>query len=90
MHILTAMAKTLVELRGMQRDQLNKLNKATLIESILASDEGDTTQLWDKLNTISSDIAQIKLDVSSPDSIINKKIASMQTQIDQQAEVIKH
>ena len=80
------MAKTLAELRGMPRAQLDRLTKPQLIESILESDDA---QLWNKLNTISADIAQIKQDMSSPDSAINKKISSMQTQIDQQAEVIK-
>ena len=83
------MAKTLAELRSMPRAQLDRLTKPQLIECILDSDEGDNTQLWNKLNTISADIAQIKQDMSSPDSAINKKISSMQTQIDQQAEVIK-
>ena len=83
------MAKTIAELRGMQRAQLNKLNKDVIIDSILSSREDDGSQLHNKLEKISSELAQLRQDVTSPNSAINRKIESMQKQIDQQAKVIK-
>lgn len=73
----------------MQRAQLSRLNKETLIDSILTYGEDDTSQLRYKLAEISAEISQLRQDMTSPDSSINKKIASMQSQIDQQANVIK-
>jgi len=70
------MAKTLAELRSMQRAQLSRLNKETLIDSILTYGEDDTSQLRYKLAEISAEISQLRQDMTSPDSSINKKIAS--------------
>ncbi|XP_069972547.1 uncharacterized protein [Penaeus vannamei] len=45
---------------------------------------------YTELAKISSDLAQLRQDIASPDSAINQKLAAMQSQIDQQASVIKH
>jgi len=60
----------------MQRAQLSRLNKETLIDSILTYGEDDTSQLRYKLAEISAEISQLRQDMTSPDSSINKKIAS--------------
>ena len=83
------MAKTIAELRTMQRAQLNRLNKEALIESILAPEEEVETQLRRELTKITSELALLRQDITSPDSIINQKLSTMQAQIDQQASVIK-
>lgn len=83
------MAKSIAELKGMQRTQLNKLNKDVLIESILSYKNEGESQMSDQLTRISQDLAQLRHDIASPDSIINRKLESMQSQIDRQAEVIK-
>jgi len=59
----------------MQRAQLSRLNKETQIDSILTYGD-DTSQLRYKLAEISAEISQLRQDMTSPDSSINKKIAS--------------
>ena len=84
------MSKTIAELKGMQRAQLNRMNKEVLIESILnAGGDDSELQLGEQLAKISSELAQLRDCLTSPNSPINQKISSMQNQIDQQARVIE-
>lgn len=83
------MTKTIAELRAMQRAQLNRLNKEALIESILAPEEDVESQLRRELTKITLELALLRQDITSPESIINQKLFTMQTQIDQQASIIK-
>lgn len=75
----------------MQRNQLSRITKEELIESILASpgqDDGQLGTLTETLLTIVSEVADIKKVITAPDSVINKKLADLQVQVDRQADVI--
>lgn len=88
---LSNMAKSLTELRKLQRAQLGRLTKEDLIESILAPPERNDNvllELTEKINTLVSEVTELKNVINSPDSVINKRFATLQTQIDKQAEVI--
>ena len=87
------MAKPLADLRVMQRDQLSRLTKNELIESILAPrEEGEErtnmNELTEKVNMLVLEKTQLKNAITSPDSIVNKKISALQEQVNRQAEVI--
>lgn len=85
------MARSLADLRKMPRHQLNKVNKEDIIESILSS-QGDgeigIMALTDKLNAVINELAEIKRAFTSPDSVVNKKFAEVQVQLDRQSEII--
>lgn len=72
------MARSIVELRDMQGAQLNRMNKDSLTESVLALEDDGISQLHLELMKISSDLAHLGQDIASPDSAINIKLASMQ------------
>ena len=84
------MARSLNELRQLQRTQLKALNKDALIDSILAASDNDVGHhpLHEKLERIAAELSDLKKSIISPDSTINRKLAGMQDQIDKQAEVI--
>lgn len=85
------MAKSLPELRKLQRNQLTRLTKEELIDSILTApvqDEVPMQQLADKVNLLVNEINELKNVITSPDSVINVKISALQAQVDKQAEVI--
>lgn len=87
------MARSMAELRLMQRAQLKTINKDILIESILASKDGDlgtVSVLEDRLTAIANELSELKRAISSPESDINKKLAEMQSQMNKQAEIIAH
>lgn len=85
------MAKSLSELRKLQRTQLTRLTKEDLIDSILAEperDDGLVQVLMEKLTALVTEVAELKKVVTSPDSVINKKFIALQAQVDKQADVI--
>ncbi len=89
------MAKPLAELKRLQRNQLLRVNKDDLIDSILASSDDDENSLLralsEKVETLVAEVSELKNAVTSPSSMINSKFKDMQAQIDKQAEIIaKH
>ena len=84
------MARQLSELRKMQRHQLSKVNKDELIESILAAGQDDVglSSIMDKFAEVIKEMDSLKALVSSPQSIINKKIASLEIKVEKQSEII--
>lgn len=85
------MAKSLSELRRLQRGQLSRINKEDLIESILAApdpSEGLLQDMAEKFRDLVKEVAGLKQAVTSPDSNINKKVSELQDQVRKQAEVI--
>lgn len=84
------MAKSLSELKRLQRTQLSRLTKEDLIDSILAAPEpGDGQgQLLQLVNNLVSEVAELRKAITAPDSSINKKIDQLQTQVEKQGEVI--
>ena len=86
------MAKSLSELRRMQRSQLTRINKEDLIESILATpdaNEGLVQSLMERMNELVSDVKELTKAVTAPDSHINKRLHEMQAQVDKQAEILE-
>lgn len=80
------MAKSLCELRKLQKNQLSRMSKDDLIESILTSREEDV--VTEKLNDVIKELADLKQALTSPESAINVKIKEMQHQMNLQAEII--
>ena len=70
------MAKSLINLRKLQRNQLTRLTKEELIESILTvpePNEGLVRNLTEKVNELVSEIADLKQAITAPDSFINNR-----------------
>ncbi|KAK4303170.1 hypothetical protein Pmani_024762 [Petrolisthes manimaculis] len=70
------MAKSLSELRRLQRTQLARINKEELIESILAApdqNEGLLKDMAEKFRDLVREVADLRQAVTSPDGTINKK-----------------
>lgn len=88
------MARSLNELRRMQRAQLKQVNKNTLIDSILdynGDAENELSGLGDQLKTITTELAELKQSIksiTSPNSVINRKIKDLEDQVNKQSEVI--
>lgn len=85
------MAKSLAELRRMNRGQLGRVTKEDLIDSILAINERDDNlilTLTEKLDALVTEVAGLKTAVTSPESVINKKLENLQKQVDKQADII--
>ena len=84
------MAKQLSELRKMQRHQLNKVNKDELIESILAAGQEveGLPSIMNKIDEVIKEMDSLKALVISPQSVINKKIASLESKVEKQSEII--
>lgn len=85
------MAKSLSELSKLNRGQLVRMTKDDLIESIMSIQGQDETlllTLTGKLDTLTSEIASLKVAVTSPESVINKKLENLQAQVDKQAEIM--
>lgn len=85
------MAKPLQELRRLQHNQLSRMTKDELIESILAppgQDEERMRQLTEKVSVLVNEVTELKNAMMSPDSIMNKRISALQEQVNRQAEVI--
>ena len=84
------MSKSLADLRRLPRSQLKAITKDELIESILATgtNEDLLLSLSDKISSLSEELTGLKDYLTSPDSVINKRLTRMQTEIDKQAEII--
>ena len=75
----------------MNRGQLGRVTKEDLIESILAIPERDDNlilTLMEKLDALVTEVAGLKTAVTSPGSVINKKLENLQEQVDKQADII--
>lgn len=89
--IVLTMAKSLAELRRMNRGQLGRVTKEDLIDSILAINERDDNlilTLTEKLDALVAEVAGLKTAVTSPESVINKRLENLQKQVDKQADII--
>ena len=85
------MAKSLAELRKLNRGQLVRMTKDDLIESIMSiqgQDDNLMLSLTGKMDSLVTEIASLKLAVTSPESVINKKLENLQVQVNKQAEII--
>lgn len=85
------MAKSLSDLRKMQRNQLTRLTKEDLIESIMAPpepSEGLLQALTSKLNDLVKEVGDLRSAVTAPDSGINKRFDDLQSQVNKQAQII--
>lgn len=85
------MAKSVADLRKLQRNQIGRLTKDELIESILAEPERDNdilAVLTDKVTSLVTEVTELRNTITSPDSCINKKITELQVKVDKQAEII--
>lgn len=76
----------------MHRNQLARINKEELIETILASQEENGTPvlraLDEKLNAVRAEVAELKKVITFPESFVAKKFAELHDRIDKQAEII--
>lgn len=85
------MAKSLNELRKLQRSQLNSMKKDELIESILSFTEagdGSLQTVIQKLTELTEEIATIKTSLASQHADMKTKVDELQKQVDKQGEVI--
>ena len=85
------MARSLSDLRKMQRTQLKSVNKDELIEAIITStdaDAGGMVMLQDKLTQIATDLKAVKTSIASSNTVTATKLADMQQKIDNQAGII--
>lgn len=75
----------------MQRNQLTRLTKKELIESIMAPpepSEGLMLKLTSKLNDLVKEMGVLSSVVTAPDSSINKRFDDLQSQVNKQAQII--
>lgn len=85
------MAKSLSDLRKMQKSQLTKINKEDLIDSILAAQKDEPPALKiieEKLSVVMTEMAELKRVITSPEGFIAKKITELQERVDKQGEII--
>lgn len=85
------MVKTLGELKQMQRAQLVRLTKEDLVDSIMATSTGNEglQDVNNKLEALTNEITELKQAITSPDSLISKKMDQLQEQINKQAVIIE-
>ena len=84
------MAKQMTDLRGMQRNQLQRINKEELIDIILASNDekGNLEDITKKLSEVMTELDTLKRLVTSPDNATNKKISALEAKLEKQEEII--
>ena len=85
------MAKSVNELRKMQRSQLVRINKENLIESILAAPDPSETlvkDLMERLNALATEVKELRKEVAAPDSYIHRRYDELKAQVDKQADII--
>ena len=85
------MAKSVNELRKMQRSQLVRINKEDLIESILAAPDPSVTlvkDLMERMNALASEVKELRKEVAAPDSYIHRRYDELKAQVDKQADII--
>ncbi|XP_063872866.1 uncharacterized protein LOC135107103 [Scylla paramamosain] len=83
--------RLLTDLHKMSQHQLNAIRKEELIQSIMnaaepADDEHLTLQ--EQLKSLIEEVSELKKVLTSPNSIINKKIQDLQDQVNKQQEII--
>lgn len=75
----------------MQRNQLSRINKKELIDTILAV-QGDTipglTDVNEKQSAVMIEVAELKTAITSPDSFVTKKFEEIQGKIEKHAEIV--
>lgn len=83
-------SRQLSDLRKLQRNQLLKINKEELIDTIISStDETDALdKITKRLDEVMEEMKMLKNMITSPDSQINKKYTELKSQIDKQAEIL--
>ena len=87
------MAKQMSDLKGMQRNQLQRINKEELIDVILAAnnEKDNLLEITKKLTEVINELESLKSLVTSPESAANKKIAALEARLEKQDEIIaKH
>lgn len=75
----------------MQRNQLARINKEELIDTILAAQDEEIPALGAldvKLSAVMEEVAKLKAAITSPESFVSKKFVELQEKIDKQAEII--
>lgn len=83
------MAKSLSELRKMQRNQLKAVTKDELIESLMSFQDGDARQtVTIKHDMLVNEVANLKKTIKSTNNIVHEKISALQSQVNKQPEII--
>lgn len=89
---MSAQIIPLTELRDMPQKDIAKINKDVLIASIRASRDDEAAllnhALQRKVDEIFTELRDMKNQISSPESSINRKLTQLQAQVDKQAEII--
>lgn len=83
-------AKSLSDLRKLPRNQLLKINKDDIIESIIAAGEAkdELAHISKRFDEIMDEMKTLKDMITSPDSQINKNYAELKSRVDKQAEIM--
>lgn len=83
-------SRQLSDLRKLQRNQLLKINKEELIDSIMSSaDETDALgKITKRLDEVMEEMKMLKNMMTSPDSQINQNYSELKSQVDKQAEIL--
>ena len=86
------MSRSLSDLKKLPRNQLTRINKEELIDTIMATQEGEQIpgmkELHDKFAAVMSEMAELKKLITSPESAFVKKFAELHDKIDKQVEII--
>lgn len=82
--------KQLSDLRKLQRNQLAKINKEDLIDTILASnaEDGELAKLNKRLDEFMKEVKLLRDMITSPESILNKNYNELKARVDKQAEIM--
>lgn len=82
--------RQLSDLRKLQRNQLIKINKEDLIDSILASnaEDGELAKLNKRLDDVMNEVKLLRDMITSPESILNKNYTELKARVDKQAEIM--
>lgn len=83
------MARQVAELRKLQRHQLKQINKDDLIDSILSYNEEEQLHtITGQFASLMQEINELKAMLSSPDSVVNKRLTEMEARIEKQGRII--
>lgn len=82
--------KHLSDLRKLQRNQLAKINKEDLIDSILLSntEDGELSKINKRLDDVMNEVKLLRDMITSPDSTLNKNYTELKVRVDRQAEIM--
>lgn len=83
-------SKQLYDLRKLHRNQLAKINKDELIDSILASNnDGDEFhRISQRLEEVMKEMQALKTAIVSPDSLINRNYAELRERVNRQEQIL--